>query len=77
MTRREPPPARGLPGGIAPPAIGFVACAVFFGYTFSHPRVIDLGPHMSPAGIGILGGVVTLGWLLVAIGKRRPPGSER
>ncbi|MBX3275807.1 MAG: hypothetical protein KF729_36455 [Sandaracinaceae bacterium] len=67
------PSRRGLPGGIAPPAVLFVGCVVTFGYTFSHPGVVDLGPHVSPAALAILGAVVTLGWLLVAIAKRPAP----
>ena len=67
---------RGLPGGIALPAVLFVGCAVFFGYTFTHPGVVDLGPNLSPAAVGIFGGIVTLGWLLVAIAKR-PPTRDR
>lgn len=67
---------RGLPGGIALPAVLFAISAVFFGYTFTHPGLVDLGPHFSPAAMGILGGVVSFGWLLVAIAKR-PPTSDR
>ncbi len=70
------PPGRGLPGGIALPAVLFALSAIFFGYTFTHPGLVDLGPNVSPAAIGILGGVVTFGWLLVAIAKR-PPTSDR
>jgi len=64
---------RGLPGGIALPAVLFVACAVGFAYLFSHPGLIDLGPNVSPAGLCVLAGVVVFGWLLVAIAKRPPP----
>lgn len=67
---------RGLPGGIALPAILFAGSAVFFGYTFANPGLIDLGPHLSPAAVGIFGGIVTLFWLLVAIAKR-PPTTDR
>ncbi|MEZ4339962.1 MAG: hypothetical protein R3B82_25350 [Sandaracinaceae bacterium] len=49
---------------------------VGFAYTFTHPGFIDLDPHVSPAAMGVLGGVVTLAWLLVAIAKRPPAGDR-
>lgn len=64
---------RGLPGGIALPAVSFLVCAVAFVYLFSHPGLIDLGPNVSPAGLCVLAGVVTFAWLIVAIAKRPPP----
>lgn len=69
-------PSRGLPGGIALPAVLFALCMGGFAYTFTHPGLVDLGPHLSPAAVGILGGVVTLAWLLVAIAKRPPTGDR-
>jgi len=64
---------RGLPGGIGLPAATFVTFAAAFVFLFTHPGLLDLGPHVSPAGLCVLGGVVTFGWLLVAIAKRPPP----
>ena len=66
-------PARGLPGGIALPAVIF---ALGFGtviVAFRDPDLIDLGPHLSASGIGVLVAAVSFLWLLVAIAKRPPP----
>ena len=65
---------RGLPGGIAPPAAVFVACAALFVLAYLQPGVITL-PFMSPGGIGVLGMSASLFWLLIAIAKR-PPSAE-
>ena len=67
---------RGLPGGIPVPAVLFLSCAVFFVWAFTHPGIVDLGPHINPAGIAVIGGCATFLWLLVAIAKRPPPAAE-
>lgn len=69
----QPSEPRGLPGGIAPPAILLVVSMTTFIVCFRNPGLLDLGPHVSPAGVGILVAVVSAFWLLIAIGKRRPP----
>lgn len=69
----QPSEPRGLPGGIAPPAILLVLSMTGFIVAFRNPGLVDLGPHLSPAGVGILVAVVSAFWLLVAIGKRPPP----
>ena len=63
----------GLPGGIATPAVVFLICAVVFGYSFTHPGSIDLGPNVNPSGVAVSLGAATFLWLLVAIAKRPPP----
>ena len=69
-TSEEP---RGLPGGIFPPAASLILMLAGFGYLFTHPELLDVGGTFSPAGLCVLGAVISLGWLLVAIGKRPPP----
>ncbi|HJL14192.1 MAG TPA: hypothetical protein RMH99_00980 [Sandaracinaceae bacterium LLY-WYZ-13_1] len=64
--------SRGLPGGIALPAVLFALSATTFVVCFTNPELVDLGPHLSPAGLGVLGAAVTFLWLLVAIAKRPP-----
>jgi hypothetical protein len=61
---------RGLPGGIALPAAVFVAGATVFVVCWLNPELVDLGPHFSPAGIGVLTASMSLFWLLVAIARR-------
>lgn len=64
--------AKGLPGGIAPPALVFVASTALFVYTYVEPGVIRL-PYASAAGAGVLFMAASLLWLLFAIAKRPPP----
>ncbi|HEY8430081.1 MAG TPA: hypothetical protein VIL20_16985 [Sandaracinaceae bacterium] len=63
---------RGLPGGPIPPAIVLVLCATLFVVAWLDPELVDLGPHVSAAGLGVLGSAVALFWLLAAIGARGP-----
>lgn len=63
---------RGLPGGIAPPAVLFAVSIGTFMVCWLHPDLVDLGPYLSASGLGILGASIGLMWLLVAIGMRRP-----
>ncbi|GAB5547290.1 MAG: hypothetical protein SangKO_070500 [Sandaracinaceae bacterium] len=65
---------KGLPGGIALPAVLFLLSMAAFVVFFSNPELVDLGPNLSPGGLGVLGSAVTFLWLLVAIAKRPPPG---
>lgn len=69
----EAPPPRGLPGGIPVPAVLFLTTMGGFVVLFTHPELLRLGGNFSPAGICVLGAVVTFFWLLVAIAKRPPP----
>ena len=66
---------RGLPGGIALPALVFVLGFGTFVVCWQNPELVDLGPKLSASGIGVLVSAVSLLWLLVAIAKRPPPGS--
>lgn len=63
----------GLPGGIVLPAVVLVASATLFAVAWRNPELIDLGPHLRPAGIGILGCAFSFFWLLVAVARRRRP----
>lgn len=72
MDKRDSERPKGLPGGIVLPAVLWVSSMAAFAYTFSNPGLIDLGAHLSPAGIAVLLGVVTFAWTLYAI-ARRPP----
>jgi hypothetical protein len=63
---------RGLPGGIGAPAAVLAASAALFVVAARDPELIDLGPHFSPAGLGVLGAALSAFWLLAAIGARRP-----
>lgn len=64
---------RGLPGGIALPAVVFVLGFSTFVVCWRYPDLVDLGPKLSASGIGVLVSAVSLLWLLVAIAKRPPP----
>lgn len=64
---------RQLPGGVVAPLIGLAGFGALFVVAARDPELIDLGPHFSPAGIGVLGAALSLFWLLAAIGLRRPP----
>lgn len=66
---------KGLPGGIATPAVIFVASMTVFMVCSANPELVDLGPRLSPAGIGVLFAAASLFWLLIAIAKRPPPDS--
>lgn len=66
----ESPVQRGLPGGVLLPALVFVACATLFVVAWRNPDLIDLGPRLRPAGVGVLGAAFSFFWLLVAIGRR-------
>jgi hypothetical protein len=68
---RSAPPPRGLPGGVALPAVVFVSCAILFVVAWRNPDLIDLGPRLRPAGVGVLGAAFSFFWLLVAMGRRR------
>ncbi len=61
----------GLPGGVAAPAILLVASAVLMVVALRDPELIDLGPHFSASGIGVLGSAGGLFWLLVALGMKK------
>jgi hypothetical protein len=63
---------RGLPGGVVPPAILLFAFSTLFVVCWRHPDLVDLGPHLRPAGIGVLGAAFSFFWLLAAIGRRPP-----
>ncbi len=69
------PPARpsGLPGGIAAPAVVLVLSLGLFVFAYTFPGVINLGGSVHPGGLGVLGAAASAFWLLIAIGKRRPP----
>ncbi|MCZ7679759.1 MAG: hypothetical protein M5U28_13755 [Sandaracinaceae bacterium] len=60
-----------LPGGIALPATVLALSAALFVAAWRDPELIDLGPHLSAAGIGVLGCALSFFWLLVAVAKRR------
>lgn len=62
---------RGLPGGIPAPALVFAAFFTLFLVAIKDPDLIDLGPHFSAAGIGVLGMVAGFFWFLVAIGLHK------
>jgi len=62
---------RGLPGGVIAPLIAFVVFVSLFAIDLSDPELIDLGAHVSPMGIGVLGSALSLFWLLAAIGAKR------
>lgn len=66
------PARRGLPGGVALPAIVLVLCATLFVVCWRDPDLVDLGPHVSASGIGILGTAFSFFWLLAAVGMRPP-----
>ncbi|MGE0791742.1 MAG: hypothetical protein AB7S26_39065 [Sandaracinaceae bacterium] len=70
--QRERP--RGLPGGIAPPAVALALSAGLFVAAYVFPGAIRLGPHVHPGGVGVTLAAISLLWLLVAIGKRPPAG---
>lgn len=61
----------GLPGGILLPAVVLVLAAALFVAAWRDPELIDIGPHLSAAGIGVLGSALSFFWLLVAIAMRR------
>ena len=69
---RETATPKGLPGGIALPALFFVASFALFVHAFLEPGAIQL-PYSSAAGVGVLGMAASSFWLLFAIGKRPPP----
>lgn len=71
MSARTAP--RGLPGGIALPGALFVFFAAVFVICYRDPELVDLGPHISPSGVGVLGASATFMWLLFAIAKRPSP----
>ena len=64
---------RGLPGGIALPAVVFVAGLATFVVCWRDPDLVDLGPRLSASGLGVLVAAASLLWLLVAIAARKPP----
>ncbi len=61
----------GLPGGVALPAIVLIASLALMFFALRDPELVDLGPHFSASGIGVLGAATSFFWLLVALGKRR------
>jgi hypothetical protein len=63
---------KGLPGGVALPAVVFLASMTLFIVAWRDPELIDLGPHIRPAGVGVLVAAASFFWLLAAIGKRPP-----
>ena len=63
---------RGLPGGTAAPAVVLALSAALFVTAFIRPGLVDLGPHLHPAGIGVTLAAISLFWLLIAIAKRPP-----
>lgn len=65
--RREP---RGLPGGVIAPAVALVLFGVLFVVAWRDPDLIDLGPRIRPAGVGVLGAAFSFFWLLAAVGRR-------
>lgn len=76
MADRPKTERRGLPGGILPPFIGLLAFAALFVLGMTKPDLVDLGPRMHPAGVGVIGAALTLFWLLAAIGAR-PTGPKK
>ncbi len=64
---------RGLPGGMILPALVLVGFAALFVIAWSDPDLIDFGPRISPAGVGVVGSAFSFFWLLAAIGTRRKP----
>jgi hypothetical protein len=70
---RSSVPQKGLPGGVLAPTIALVLCAALFVVAWRDSELIDLGPRLNPAGIGVIGAAISLFWLLVAMGKRPPP----
>jgi hypothetical protein len=65
---------RGLPGGVIAPLVALAAFAALFAVDVIDPALIDLGSHVSPMGIGVLGSSLSLFWLLAAIGAKRTRG---
>lgn len=61
----------GLPGGIAPPAVILVLSVALMAIALRDPERIDLGPHFSAAGIGVLAAAGSFFWLLAALGARK------
>jgi hypothetical protein len=61
----------GTPGVIAAPAILLVLSVALLVIAVRDPELIDLGPHLSAAGLGVLGASGGFFWLLVALGKKR------
>jgi hypothetical protein len=59
-----------LPGGVLAPAVVLVASFALFVVAWRDPELIDLGPRLRPAGIGVLGAAFSLFWLLAALGRR-------
>jgi hypothetical protein len=72
---RSTPPAP-LPGGIALPGALFLTLATGFVVTFLNPSLASLG-GLSVPGLCVLGGVITLFWLLAAMGRRPPSAPPR
>lgn len=60
-----------LPGGVVAPAVVIIASMVLTVIAVRDPEQIDLGPHFSPAGIGVLGSALSFFWLLVALGMKK------
>lgn len=61
----------GLPGGVIAPLVSLVGCATLFVIAWRDPDLIDLGPRLSPSGLGVLGAALSLFWLLAALGAKR------
>ena len=65
---------RGLPGGVMAPLVAFIVFVALFTVDVIDPALIDLGSHVSPMGLGVLGSALSLFWLLAAIGAKRTRG---
>jgi hypothetical protein len=69
MSEREQ--RRGLPGGVIAPLVALAAFITLFAVDLGDPALVDLGPHLSPMGVGVLGSALSFFWLLAAIGAKR------
>lgn len=65
---------RELPGGVFAPALVFAASFTLFLVAIDDPELIDLGPHLSAAGIGVLGMAASFFWFLAAVGLHQKKG---